>query len=390
MFKIDDFLIRIIPEGLGSSGAGKGAGTAAASSGNTKKNTPDVMNKKVGGIFGGVLKGLGIASGIGIIVGIVSSMKGLLTIIGAFFKVIAALLRPIERVVMTLLMPILFILKPFIILVNQVMAPFIKLSMDMMRAGQQALKGGDNAKAGGLFAGAGAVALQGLSAVMVAVTAELMKMAVSNIFTALKAIVGFAINTAEVLMTPILSFFGMSADRITEVFDGLRTGANTALTDAEEFIKTGISTAGAWAVSGIAATSAFLAESMGIDTTNFRLQAKEMIRNTFVGAEGLDKAFEGIDGMAGFGIKAKESIEGVFGLDENSGMNGDFNKAMAGFGTKGSEAVKSAVSSINSEWGKLKKSGGSSDDSDNRGWFERTVDNTYGAAARVADKTFGT
>ena len=357
VFKIDDFLIRIIPEGFsGGVGGMTGAKTATQKSGGIGA---EGFGVQIQGAFGAVLKGLGIASGIGLIVGVVSGMKSLLGIITSILKLVSALLRPVERVIATLLMPILFIIKPFVILVNQVMSPFIKLAMTMMREGQQALKGGDTARAGGLFAGAGAVALQGLSAVVVAVAAEVVKLAVDSLFSGLSILLNVILSLSQMITTAIVGLFGGSTEQIDLWFETVRTNINTGLTTSKDLLKSLIDTVAGNAVIAIATTSVFLAESLGVNTEKFREDAKLMIMNTFVGAKGLSESWDLAIGTAqGFGQLANSAINTTTGE-----ISGTFGTKMSEFQTSGTKAVRGAVDAINKIWNDLSlesKSGGGS------------------------------
>jgi len=295
----DDFLIRIIPEGFSG---GISTGGAVSSGASPSVSGTGGGLKGAAGIFGTVLKGLGIASGIGVIVAVISSMKNVVNIVAGVIKIIGALLRPISTVITTLLMPILFSLKPLVILINQVMAPFTRLAMDMFRQGVQAQKAGDTVAAGALFGGAIATTLAGLSAVFIAVAAETIKMTIGQL-----------LDIIQFVTTPVIKFLtSMTDEQIAMSFQMLKDGVNS-----------GIDLAAGAAVLKISSATADIADRLGVDTSKFRSDAKTMISNVFSGAEGKE------------------------------GLNKIFTDQLDAFGRKGSDAVRKNVDMINREWDRL-------------------------------------
>jgi len=203
--------IRIIPEGVGIGDAGDSSPSVpgAGSAGGKQKGLIGGMGK----MFSGVLKALGIGSLVGIIISALSANKGLMSVITNIFKMIGYLLKPITDVIMILLMPILFILKPIMILVNQVMGPFLKLAMQVMREGSKKLAEGDLVGAGMAFTAAAGIAIQGLSSVVIAVNAELLKMAVTMLGQLLALVVNGVVELGAMIGISITKLFGRNRRR---------------------------------------------------------------------------------------------------------------------------------------------------------------------------------
>jgi len=322
-------IIRIIPEGMsgGTTDSGK------VSTGGTA-NVAGAM-KGVGGAIKGALNALGIGSVIGLIITIASSFKALMSMVGTILKMIGLLLKPIADVITVLLMPILFIIKPFVILVNQIMAPFIKLAMGVMREGAKSLKDGDIAGAATAFAGAGAIMMQGLNSVLIALSTQFMKMIVDIVFSVASKVVGV-----------IVGIFGVSQETVDAKF---KEGADK--------VKSGIDLIGAESSVLIAGLSVTIAEQFDVNTDKFKNSVvknifglfdkadKESITGTMVKVLGVDFKKAGVDAI-------KNAI-----TDDPDSVATTFVDAIGKFKDKGVNAVSSAVSAINTEWGKLKKGG---------------------------------
>ena len=356
--------IKIIPDGVGagvSPGGSKGGGPGSGA---------ENIGKSVSKGIDGVLKALGIASLVGILVSLVAGMKTLLNIVSSLFKLVNALLRPIELVISTLLMPILFILKPLVILANQIMAPFIKLALNVMREGVQKQAAGDVSGALGAFAAAGNIALSGLSSVLVVVSSSITKIMIDILFQSAATFLNKLFEVIGIIMSPILQFFGFSAEEIKTSVITIQESIGTTFTLAADILKGTISTISGNAVIAMAAGSKFLAESFGVETNKFREDARKVILNTFVGAVGLNKTFDLLMGTSdpnGFGTEGKVAIDES--INGATGLSNAFLDAIIGFENKGKAAVKNAVDSINSEWDFLRK---------------RTVDRDRGNANRLS------
>ncbi len=327
----EEFLIKIIPDGIGGAGAGAEGAGALAGAGDVGGGFAGI-GKTMKGAFGGAMKALGIGSLVGIIISVVSTFRSLLSVVSSIFKLIGLLLQPIANVVTTLLMPILFILKPFVILLNQVFAPFMKLAMQMMRQGAQKIAGGDIAGGGQLLAGAATVLLGGIQAIILTLTSSVLKLLLQGI-----------ISITSALIAPILKFFGVTQEQITAGTQALMEGVGGLVDEL-----TGVGVA---LIANIVST---LAESTGADTSQFRLDVANMINDVFLGEKGLTPLMLKLLGFEeGFGKTATEKTTAVA-----LGLTTHFNTEFDAFKTSGVNKISEVVSAFNSEMQKLIFGGG--------------------------------
>ena len=344
--------IRIIPDGVGVSDTGQAGGGAGIPSSSGGVGTKGFLGG-MGNVLSGVLKGLGIGALVSIVISAISANKGLMSVLKNIMKTISFLLKPITDVVMVLLMPILMILKPIMILANQVMAPFLKLAMQLMREGQSLIAGGDVAGGTAAFAGAGAVALQGLSAVLVAVSAELIKLIIDMVGQLLAVVVNSLVEFGAWLVGPILSVFGVSQEEINAGVDNIQAGISQGFLTATQALGSVVDVFAGSTMALLASSSAMIAESFDVDTTEFKDDAVGMITNVFSGAGGLEKTWGDMIGTgSGFGKVANDAIKDVMG--EGEGISGTFGTAMDDFKTEGVKKINGAVTAFNTAWDNLK------------------------------------
>ncbi len=141
-------------------------------------------------LFKGVLQGLGISTGWGLILQIITAVKPLMQVVGGLIKMITMLLKPISDVITTLLYPILMLMKPIAIAIRTMMLPFLRLSLKAMAEGAKAIVSGDLSE-GLKLLGMGALdILNGLSLVLFNIQFETIEMFGEIIFQSLLFIVG--------------------------------------------------------------------------------------------------------------------------------------------------------------------------------------------------------
>ena len=116
----DEYVIRIVPESVDSSGKGKSGGGMAGLGGTLGK-------------LGSILAVAGVA---------LSILKPIMPMIKGLGKMIGEFLRPIADVVMMLLAPILSLMRPLLIMFKGLMAPFKQAAMVGIAAGQKLIAQG--------------------------------------------------------------------------------------------------------------------------------------------------------------------------------------------------------------------------------------------------------
>lgn len=299
-----EFLVRVQLEG------GTGVEGTEASATSVAKDSKGKVKKKpatqVANAVKGVLQGLGIASALSVIVGIVSSFRPLITIVGNILKLITLVLSPIADVLLVLLMPILLIIKPIAIAINQVMLPFVKQGLTFM---QEGIAEGDPAK----IAAGTATIFAGLQAVIVFLSSQIIEFALVSLLTIAATIVGL---------------FSEEAGR--------------AITDEIiPSVSTLVDSMAALAIAGISANVISLGNEVGSDMSSFTENIVNMIGTVFGGVSedtllGISDALntvndEGlIPGFADLGTVALD-VWGTFGLDMGMAIAGAFTAIIAAF-----------------------------------------------------------
>jgi len=338
-------IIRIIGDSAGAAiSAGKtGAATGIGDTGKGK-------NSALGAVMTGVLHGVGIATGVGLVIQIASNMKLLSSIVQAIFKLVMAVLRPIEMVIVTLLMPVLFLLKPIVSAVNKIMQPYFQLAMTVMKAASANMKqGGSAAVLGGIqMAAATGIIFSGLNAVIVAVSSMLIQSAIDNALTGIGILMGAIIP-----------------------------GADGLIKKAQDAVDAGIKGTTAIIEGGIASQAILMATSVGVKTTDFQEKVKNSIDAVFYGGQGIPEGIlKVIDGefliAEQAGMKALKGISETLGIQFNDlqtngiiksfdaveGINETVGDQFGATKTVGTEKIKEAVASWNAEFDKLKKASG--------------------------------
>jgi hypothetical protein len=338
-------VIRIIG-GAGSEGIDGSGGVNAGARGPRRPKAPA---GGMGAIMSGALKAVGVGSLVGLVAGLVSANKALLSMVSGVVRMLGYLLKPITDVVTALLMPVLFALKPIVMIVNRVMQPFIRLAMESFRHGAQLRAEGDLVGAGkaehaGMFA-----ALAGVSAVVGVLLAETIKMQIANLTMMLGA-----------LLQPVFSFFGVTEQELSERISSIIDSVNTGI-DALTVSMIGVN----------ADAAAALAEQAGVDTTKFRKDVSEMISQVFNAPDGLKSRIEAMlstSKVEGFGYIVGNEIHKVISGPE--GITSVFSTEFESFKEKGVEKIGGAVKAMNDAWDELKSMELNIRKSRKRGLFE--------------------
>jgi len=138
--------MKSITKGMGGSGKSisEGIGMKSPMGTSNKKELPGMGKamKGFGNIFKGVISGLGIASGIGIIVSALMSFKPLVNLVQKIIDVIAKFLQPIVEILFVFLLPVLGLLMPILKLFNLMMMPFRKAAYKLAGESMKNIAGG--------------------------------------------------------------------------------------------------------------------------------------------------------------------------------------------------------------------------------------------------------
>lgn len=230
-----------------------------------------------GGFVGGltsVFKGLGIASGIGLIVSILTSFKPLMTTISGLLKVVTMLLSPIMDVITLLLQPILVILKPIMLVVRQIMAPFRRAAADILRQGAAARQEGDNGTFMASIAASTAVLMGGLNAVIVGLLGETIKLAINTLGELLKLV-------TQVIIGAIAQVAGIFSEGARNNILDFADNVGTWIDEGVTYINKGVDAMTASTIGAIGESVASMAEAMGFDMKNFRDEVNTVV-NTVI------------------------------------------------------------------------------------------------------------
>lgn len=241
----DEFVIKIIPDGIDTSSGGSGGSTGGINTGGVGK---------MGKAFQGAIKALGIASLVGLVAKMVSSFSALLNVVGSIGKLISLIFKPIADALMILLMPLLYLMKPIVLALNELMRPFIKLSLDVMKQGAKMLQAGETQAGLEAFGGAAAIVISGLSTIIVALTSQLLKLF-------------FTIATNS-----IGSLFGFSEETINNAVSNI----NTFIDDQAIIVS-----------ARLGGYAAAIGETFGVSIDQFRTDHRNAIENLFHGSEGI-------------------------------------------------------------------------------------------------------
>jgi hypothetical protein len=323
-------VIRIIG-GAGSEGIDGSGGVNAGARG---ARGPKAPAGGMGAIMSGALKAVGVGSLVGLVAGLVSANKALLSVVGGVVRMLGYLLKPITDVVTALLMPVLFALKPIVMIVNRVMQPFIRLAMESFKTAAEKRKEGDFAGAAAAEAIGLAAGLAGVSSAMMAFLAESIKQTISSMTVMLGA-----------LLQPIFSFFGITEDQVLNEVNRIISGVSAGI-DAITVTMIGTN----------ANMLAKLADSAGVETEGFRTDVSKMISDVFNAPEGLTarvKAMLSTGDPEGFGYIVGDEIHKAIGGTE--GITSVFVTEFESFKEKGVEKVEGAVKAMNDAWDDLKE-----------------------------------
>ena len=342
---MDDVIaIKIIPEGSIGSGSGRSSSKSSAS-------TPDNITKGMGSAFGGVMKGLGIASIVGMIAKIVSMNKGLMSVLGGIIKMVGYLLKPITDVIMVLLMPILLVLKPIVMMVNQIMAPFVRQAMLMMREGAAQISGGD--VSGGLetITGGVSVMMSGLQVVINGLLSTLLSGTIQSMLQIGGQFLIVVINSMLEFMRPLLQMFGVNVDAAKLfVSNNINDATNSLSTEVGGIVDGVFGTISASA----SGNAAMISELVGVDSKDFQISANKVLKDVFNDApnsiKGTWKSMIGTE--AGFGKTANDSINSLIGGAD--GLDTTFTNGMIDMQNHGVTKISAAVTAFNDEFDKLK------------------------------------
>jgi len=242
----EEFVIKIIPDGVSP------AGVTGAAPGAAGGNAGAIGNMSKG--FGGAMKALGIGSLVGLVLKIVSSFQGLMNMVGSVVKIISLIFKPVADAIMIILMPLIFLLKPVVMALNELMRPFIKLALQVMKQGAKMLGAGETQAGMEAFGGAAGIIMAGLTNVIVALAADLLKM---------------VFRVQAEFLRPVLEFFGANVDNM--------------INDVNSLIDTGAVIISA-ALGGYAAA---IGETFSVDIDQFRQDHRSAISNLFGGSDGI-------------------------------------------------------------------------------------------------------
>lgn len=211
----------------------------------------------IGNIFSTALKGLGIASGIGIIVQIIQQFKPLIKIAGQIIKILFEFLRPIADAITLLLKPILLILRPILKIFNQMMQPFRKIVNKLSIESAKAIQEGDIGRGLALAGLAFTTLLKPISDLLLNVQGELLKLAVEGIEQLLK-------GTITVLAELFKVIFPFAKDGI----ENLKQSLFKEIDKASDFAKGAIDSGIKWIQDQGNAALYKASQGLGVDLTD--------------------------------------------------------------------------------------------------------------------------
>ena len=208
--------------------------------------------KGFGNIFKGVISGLGIASGIGIIVQALMSFKPLVNLVQKIIDVLAKFLQPIVEILFVFLLPVLGLLMPILKLFNLMMMPFrkaaYKLAGESMKNISEGMISGDAGQMGQGFTQAllaGGTLFMGIQVAMLKALIEFAKI----LNSLLAGIVGLLLKGLALLLGGIgkaldtmikVASFGMSntnyGEKIAATGGALAGGFDTLMHNSNEML----------------------------------------------------------------------------------------------------------------------------------------------------------
>lgn len=257
---------------------------------------------------------LGIASGIGLIVSIISGMKPLVSMIGTLVKMLSFILSPIAMVFMTLLYPILLIFKPIVVAMNKIMLPFFKLAMETFKMGAEALQRGDLMGAFDMYNLGAMNLLTGLSVVFAGVSAYVLNMLVNMLLDIVILIIGL--------------FIPGFAEKANGVKDSMNLFFGKLLSDSLGIVVTGLN---------------FMNERAGVNVGNFESDAKSAINEFLIGSGGVE---ETLTANALDNAEFQENLLTTLFTGEN-GLLTKGKSLSEELGRKGSEKVGEIINAAN-------------------------------------------
>jgi len=246
-------------------------------------------------------------------------------------------------------------LKPFVVLANQIMGPFTKLAMGVMRDGQRMMTEGNTTGGMAAMAGAGAIAIAGLSSVIIAISVEILQLVSDLVFQGLGLITSYLIVAMGGLLASFVEILGFSGDSIRQRSAEMGESVLNGMISAGEGINSGLDIMGATAVTGLSLMAATTAEAFGTETDDFRTTMATNITNIFAGADGLSGVFETMLGVTNengsFKATGTDAIKEAIGA---SGLSGTFGDELDSFKTNGVSKISGAVSAFNAEMDKIR------------------------------------
>lgn len=248
---------KIILETEGGGGIGAAAGAPAGKGGG-------------GGIaaaLGGILKTLG---PIAIAISILTQFRPLMSMIKGIMRILTEFLRPIADVIMIFLYPILQTLKPILQVVRQIIAPFRQIAYGLMAEAGKARAAGDMVGAAKLQGVAMSAMMMGVSATIMALFGEVLKLIISNIGISMMMLVDFIAQVLSVI-------FPKSAEKITEVSENIQASIQDSIEGASQMIDLGV----AFAITSMGYAIETQLNLLGIDAPPMVVSAIDKIKGSF-------------------------------------------------------------------------------------------------------------
>ncbi|MFZ5988886.1 MAG: hypothetical protein ACOYWZ_17410 [Bacillota bacterium] len=158
---------------------------------------------------------VGVASGVGLVVQIITSFAPLSNLISKIVQLLTLFLKPIGDIFAVLLYPILLILKPIILMIKTMFIPFIQIAMKLMAEGAEKVIEGDLAGGTKLISLAAMDLLIGLGFVLNMILYE----AVQSLFTALFTLM---LNVISIFFPQLSDKIPALTSQFNSIFDKIQ------------------------------------------------------------------------------------------------------------------------------------------------------------------------
>lgn len=212
----------------------------------------------IGPVIGSVVKGLNIGTGLSVIQSIMQQFRPLVSVVSNLMKMLLLVLSPLQYLLTGLLIPILLILKPIAILVKKLMMPFFSLAMQAMVGGAELItESGEVADGAALFTVGAMTLLNGVGAILTVLSMQVVQMVGDLFLNLFLLIFGIFIPISETQRDAVLSEYQTQTDNLFSTILG-------AMTDSV----------------------AQLNQMAGLDTTQFKTDANDLISELFSGDTG--------------------------------------------------------------------------------------------------------